>query len=112
VAQLRQLEVVLATGSGRFTAGVGREAAAAGLKPPEQLGEQAAFKAGAAKLTGGVRPAFFLDFPTVVKLIGSATKNDAGFAKAKPYLDAFTQVVAGAKTEPDATRVQLAVGVK
>lgn len=112
ISKAPKLELVLAAGGKRFAAAIGRDAAAEALKPTGKLGDDQAFQDAAGKLRNGVRPAFFLDFPSVVKLIGEAAGSDASFAKAKPYLDAFTQVVAGTKAESDAARLQLVVGVK
>ena len=44
-------------------------------------------------------PRFYLDFTQVTKLIESFAGTDASFQKAKPYLDTFGAVVAGAKSE-------------
>ena len=67
--------------------------------PAQQLGSSPAFTAAAGKLGNGLRPSFYLDFTQVTKLIESFAGTDAGFQKAKPYLDTFGAVVAGAKNE-------------
>jgi hypothetical protein len=112
VKKAHDVEVVLATGGHRFTAGVGRDAAADALRPSGRLADAPAFKAGAAKLTSGVQPSLFLDFTTVVKLLQSSVGDDKDFQRAKPYLDAFTQLVAGGHDEADGSRVQVVVGVR
>ena len=78
------------------------------ISPSRQLGSSPAFTAAAGKLGNGLRPSFYLDFTQVTKLIESFAGTDAGFQKAKPYLDTFGAVVAGAKDEGSGvTRVAL-----
>ena len=54
------------------------------------------------------KPSFYLDFAQVTKLIEAFAGTDADFQKAKPYLDTFGAIVAGAKDEGSGvTRVAL-----
>jgi hypothetical protein len=86
----------------RFIVSVGSlEAFKKAVSPGQALGSAPAFTAAAAKLGGGLRPAFYLDFQHVVSLIQTFAGGSADFAKAKPYLDTFGAVVAGAKDEGD-----------
>jgi uncharacterized protein DUF3352 len=67
--------------------------------PTRTLGSTAAFTAAAGQLGGGLRPAFFLDFPQLVRLLEGTAGTHARFKQAKPYLDAVGAVVAGARPE-------------
>lgn len=78
----------------------------------DRLGDQAAFKAAAAKVGDGIKPAFYLDFPTVVSFLALGAGSDPSFQQAKPYLDAFGAIVAGAKREGDTYRSRFVLTVK
>ena len=69
------------------------------VAPSQKLGSSPAFTAAAGKLGNGLRPSLYLDFTQVTKLIESFAGANPGFQKAKPYLDTFGAVVAGAKSE-------------
>lgn len=108
------IELLVGLKDDRFVIGVGPglvkqtlEASAGG-----RLGDDAAFKAAAAKLGDGIQPSFYLDLPTVVNFLALAVGSDADFAKAKPYLDAFTAVVAGGKRDGDTNRFRIVLGLK
>jgi hypothetical protein len=78
---------------------VGGKGVLARRSPAQQLGSSPAFTAAAGKLGNGLRPSFYLDFTQVTKLIESFAGTEPRFQKAKPYLDAFGAIVAGAKDE-------------
>jgi hypothetical protein len=83
------------------------------VSPGQALGSAPAFTAAAAKLGGGLRPSFYLDLQRVVSLIEGFAGGSADFAKAKPYLDTFGAVVAGAKDEGDGvTRARFVVTLR
>jgi hypothetical protein len=69
------------------------------ISPGQPLSSSAAFTDASSKLGDGLKPSFFLDFQRVVSLIESAAGSQPDFQKAKPYLDTFGAVVAGAKDE-------------
>jgi hypothetical protein len=69
------------------------------VAPSEPLGAAPAFTSAAGTLGNGLRPSFFLDFTQVTALIGSFASENPGFQEAKPYLDTFGAIVAGAKDE-------------
>jgi hypothetical protein len=84
----------------RFVVAIGgKDVLAQAISPGQQLGSSPAFTAAAGKLGNGLRPSFYLDFTQVTKLIETFAGTDADFQKAKPYLDAFGTIVAGAKSE-------------
>ena len=59
-----------------------------------------------------VEPAFLLAMPPVVSLVGSAAKDQAEFARGKPYLDAFSVIAAGGKLDGDAARSRVVAGLR
>lgn len=83
------------------------------ISPGQPLSSEPAFTDAAGKLGDGLRPSFYLDFQQVVSLISGFVGNEATFQKAKPYLDTFGAVVAGAKDEGDGvTRARFVVTLK
>lgn len=98
----------------KFIVSVGNvEAFKKAVSPGQALGSAPAFTEAAGKLGGGLRPSFYLDFRHVVSLIQTYAGGSAAFAKAKPYLDTFGAVVAGAKDEGDGvTRARFVVTLK
>lgn len=91
----------------------GNRVLAKAIAPGQGLGTAPAFAGAGAKLGGGVRPSFFLDMEQLTRLIGAFAGNSADFQKAKPYLDTFGAVVAGAHDEGGGvTRVRLLVTLK
>ncbi|MEP6952882.1 MAG: DUF3352 domain-containing protein [Solirubrobacteraceae bacterium] len=83
------------------------------INPATTLGGTPAFSAAGGKLGDGVKPSFFLDMTKVTALVGSKAGGDPQFAKAKPYLDAFVALVAGAKDEGEGvTRSRFAITLK
>ena len=98
----------------KFIVSVGKFAAfKEAITPSPALGTTPTFTDAASKLGGGLRPAFFLDFPQVVSLVQSFVGDNADFQKAKPYLDTFGAVAAGAKDEGDGvTRARFVVTLK
>jgi hypothetical protein len=92
--------VHVALAGDRFVVAVGgKDVLAEAIAPSQQLGSSPAFTAAAGKLGNGLKPSFYLDFTQVTKLIEAFAGSDASFQKAKPYLDTFGAVVAGAKSE-------------
>jgi hypothetical protein len=83
------------------------------IAPSQPLSSAPAFTEAAGKLGDGLRPSFYLDFQQVVSLISGFVGNEATFQKAKPYLDTFGAIVAGAKDEGDGvTRARFVVTLK
>jgi hypothetical protein len=50
--------------------------------------------------------------PQLTRLIGDSAGSDARFARAKPYLDVFGGVVAGARRDGDVTRTRIVATVR
>jgi hypothetical protein len=93
-------DVQVALAGDRFVvAAGGKDVLAKAISPRQQLGASPAFTAAAGKLGNGLRPSFYLDFTQVTNLIAAFAGDNPGFQKAKPYLDTFGAIVAGAKDE-------------
>jgi hypothetical protein len=98
----------------KFIVSVGNvEAFKKAVSPGQALGSAPAFTEAAGKLGDGLRPSFYLDFQQVASVIEGFVGGSAEFAKAKPYLDTFGAVVAGAKDEGDGvTRARFVVTLR
>lgn len=106
-------EVDIALAGDKFIVAVGRSALKQAIAPDQPLGSSAAFTDAAGKLGGGLQPAFFLDLQRVFGLVEPFVTGDADYQKAKPYLNVFGAVVAGAKDEGDGvTRSRFVVTLK
>jgi hypothetical protein len=99
--------VFVAAAGDRFVVALGRRALSQAIAPVGRLGDQAAFRAAAAKLGGGLAPSLYLDVPAAVRL---AAKDRAGgrasgrVAGLRLNLDAFGALVGGARQDGDVTR--------
>jgi hypothetical protein len=92
--------IQVALAGDRFVVAVGSKGVLEqAISPGAQLGSAPGFTAAAGKLGNGLRPSFYLDFTQVTKLIESFAGDNPGFVKAKPYLDTFGAIAAGAKDE-------------
>jgi hypothetical protein len=110
-----RVDVALAGEKFIFAVGAGNTDSALrrAISPGQPLSSTPAFTDAAGKLGDGLRPSFYLDFQQVVSLIEGFVGNDGGFAKAKPYLDTFGAIVAGAKDEGDGvTRARFVVTLR
>jgi hypothetical protein len=107
-----RIDVALA--GDKFVVAVGgAKAIADAVKPAATLGDAPAFKAAAGRLGDGIRPSFFLDMSRLAALVGTTASGSAGYARARPYLDAFAALVAGAKDEGSGVlRARFAVTLK
>jgi hypothetical protein len=104
--------IVAARGKGKVVIAYGEAAAADALEPAQKLGDSAAHGAAKEQLGDGHEPAFLVAMPQVVSLIGSAATDKAEFARAKPYLDAFSVIAAGGKLDGDTARSRFVAGLK
>jgi hypothetical protein len=104
--------VVIARSDDRVVVALGRSAAAEALAPAAKLADSELFKQGKDVLGGDYEPAFLLSMPELVKAIEGIGKPDADFAKAKPYLDAFTVIVSGGSFKDDEVKSRVAAGLK
>jgi hypothetical protein len=106
--------VQVALAGDRFVVAIGGQSVLRqAISPGGQLGSSPAFTAAADKLGNGLRPSFYLDFTQVAKLIESFAASSPGFQQAKPYLDTFGAIAAGAKDEGSGvTRSRLVVTLR
>jgi hypothetical protein len=104
--------VVLARSDDRVVVALGASAAAEALAPAAKLGDSELFGQAKSILGGDLQPAFLLSMPDLLSAIQSMGKPDAGFAKAKPYLDAFSVLSSGGSLKGDEARSRVAAGLK
>jgi Protein of unknown function (DUF3352) len=104
--------VVLARSDDRVVVALGAAAAAEALAPAAKLGDSELYGQAKSILGGDLQPAILLSMPDLVSAIQSMGKPDADFAKAKPYLDAFSVLSSGGSLNGDEARSRLAVGLK
>jgi hypothetical protein len=104
--------VVLARGGGRVVVALGAAAAKSALGNGSRVGDSAAY-ADARKALGGYDPAGFVSVPALVvlaKAAGWATEADQ--QEVIRYLEPFSTLAAGAKTDGGATRSRVAAGLR
>jgi hypothetical protein len=108
------LELLVGLRENRFVVGANPAVVRSILTGDQQgrLGDAPAFKDAASKLSDGIKPSFYLDVPAIVQFATLALGSQREFQQAKPYLDAFSAMVAGAKQDGTSTRSQLVIGVK
>jgi hypothetical protein len=95
----------VAAGGDRFVVALGRRALDEALASGgARLGDAAAFRAAAAKLSGGVRPSFFLDVQELGRVAGSKGGPSDRSRELREYLGAFGAVIGGAQRDGDVTR--------
>lgn len=104
--------VVAARSADRVVIAYGADAAAAALSPSERLADDETFGAARELLGDGFEPGLVLSMPAVVELAAAISGGDPGFAKARPYLEAFTVLASGGKIEDDRARSRFAAGLK
>jgi hypothetical protein len=102
---------ILARSDDRVVIGVGEPATADALAPASKLGDSELY--GQAKdLLGDVDPTLLLSMPALVKAIEASGSADADFAKAKPYLDAFTVIASGGSLKDDELKSRAVAGLR
>lgn len=104
--------VVLARSDDRVVAALGESAAAEALAPAQKLADGDLFKQAKEVLGDDLEPAFLLSMPDLLAAIESIGEPDADFAKAKPYLEAFSVITSGGSVEGDEIHSRVAAGLK
>ena len=104
--------IVAARSEDRVVIAYGREAAADALSPADKLGDSDTYSDAKSVLGGDVEPGFLLSMPAVVELASAADGDDPEFAKAKPYLEAFSVLAGGSSRDGDTARSSFAAGLK
>jgi hypothetical protein len=91
--------------------GVGEAATSAALAPASKLRDSELY--GQAKdLLDGPSPTLLLSMPDLVKAIEASGSADADFAKAKPYLDAFSVIASGGSLKDDELKSRAVAGLR
>jgi hypothetical protein len=101
--------VLVGLAGSRFVVAFGQKALRDAIHPASTLSSSATFKSASGLLGSSAKPSFYLDFQTLTRFITLVAGNDAGFAKAKPYLDAFTAVIGGGS---GGGKAEVAIGLK
>jgi hypothetical protein len=104
--------VVLARSADRVVAALGPVAAAAALAPAQKLADSDLFEQGKALLGSDLAPSFLLSMPDLLSAIEHLGHPDPDYAKAKPYLDAFSVIVSGGSFKSDEVHSRVAAGLK
>ena len=103
--------IVLARGEKKVVVTYGQEAAVAALSPQSKLGDADVFEQAKDALED-LEPSLLVSMPAVVKLVDSSGSNDADWAKARPYLDAYDVIALGFEGNNNGGRVRFAAGLK
>ncbi len=103
---------VLARSDDRVVVAIGESAAAEALAPAEKLADSELFAQGKEILGGDHEPSFLLSMPDLLAAVESMGEPDADYAKAKPYLEAFSVIASGGSLEDDEVRSRAAAGLK
>ena len=104
--------IVLARSEDRVVIALGREAATDALSPEEKLADSDTYAEAKSVLGDGVEPGLLLSMPEVLELASASAGGDEDFAKAKPYLEAFSVLVGGSGRDGERARSSFAAGLK
>jgi hypothetical protein len=99
--------IVMALSGERVVVAYGRDAAEQALSPSSKLGDAALYDEAKSALDG-IDPGLLVSMPAVVELIEATGSADAGFQRARPYLDAYDALALGY----DDQRVRFAAGLR
>jgi Protein of unknown function (DUF3352) len=102
-------KLLIGLAGNRFVIAVGAQALRDAIHPSSTLSSNANFQSASGLLGSAAKPSFYLNFQTVTRFIALASNGSASFAKAKPYLDAFTALVGGGSGPGKA---EIALGLK
>jgi hypothetical protein len=103
--------LVLARAEGRVVLAVGQQAASDAISPGAKLGDSDAYQEAKESLGEGIEPGLIVSVPAVLELAEAlGATDDPDYAKAKPYLDAFSVLAAGSKLDDDHARSILSLG--
>jgi Protein of unknown function (DUF3352) len=90
------LQLTLATGQGKFIAGLGSASIEEALHPPSTLGSAPAYGAATSTLGGGIQPSALIEFHTFSGLLESLGLNQApGFSSVASAIAPLGTVTAG-----------------
>jgi Protein of unknown function (DUF3352) len=103
--------VIIARSDERVVVSVGEQATADALSPAQKLGDSELYKQGKEALDG-FEPTLLVSMPDVIKAVDASGEADPDWAKAKPYLEAFTVIASGGSVEDDELKSRVAAGLK
>ena len=103
--------ITIARSSDRVVVGVGEGATADALAPADTLGDSQLYAQGK-EVLGDAEPTLLLSMPELIKAVDASGDADAEWAKAKPYLEAFTVIAGGGTFEDDALKSRAAAALK
>jgi hypothetical protein len=104
--------VVLARSDDRVVVAIGEPAASAALAPANTLADSELFGQAKEILGDDMQPAFLLSMPQLLAAVESMGETDADYARAKPYLEAFSVIASGGSFKDDEVRSRVAAGLK
>ena len=103
--------LIIARSDDRVVVGVGEAATSAALAPASKLGDSELY--GQAKtLLEGASPTLLHSMPALLQVVEASGGADADFAKAKPYLDAFSVIASGGSLKGDQLRSRAIAGLR
>jgi hypothetical protein len=103
--------VIIARSADRVVVSVGKKATTDALSPSSKLGDSELYQQSKEAL-GGLEPTLLLSMPALVKAVDASGEADADWAKAKPYLEAFTVIASGGKLDDDKLESRAVAGLK
>jgi Protein of unknown function (DUF3352) len=103
--------VIIARSDDRVVVSVGEKATADALSPSSKLGDSELYRQGKEAL-GDVEPSLLVSMPDVIKAVEASGEADPDWAKAKPYLEAFTVIASGGALEDDELKSRAVAGLK
>ena len=103
--------VIIARTDDRVVLGVGKKATTDALAPASKLGDSELYQQGKAALDG-YEPTLLVSMPDVIQVVEASGPTDADWAKAKPYLEAFTVIASGGELDGDELRSRSVAGLK
>lgn len=104
--------IVMARGSERVVIAYGAAAASEAFALVGTLADGDVYGEAGELLGDGFEPSFLLAMPAVVALAQSASAGDPDWEEARPYLEAFSVLAAGARVEDDRARGRFVAGLK
>ena len=103
--------VIIARTHDRVVLGFGEKATADAISPSSKLGDSELYKQGKEALDG-YDPTLLVSMPEVIKAVEASGPTDPDWAKAKPYLEAFTVIASGGELSGDELKSRAVAGLK
>ena len=113
--EISRLPVYIVVAGDKFIAAVGKSSLDAALNDDasKSLGESPGFQKAASQLGSGIKPAVFFAMSPLLQVLESAgVGSQASYQQAKPYLEAFSTVVAGGKQTGDVGKGRIVISIR